>query len=207
MNRYAFRSPYVPFAWEINKESADFIKERGSGVNLDPVPKNDLDSIYENTYPRDRVSEGNLSFFDDEACLGDRFSEGNLCEIGQADVTRDRVLKLHTSENPENLPKSALREQVSNKTNDKFDENAKVVASWDRVSQGAMPKNAQTDNKKDDITDEISNKRDIIVTRDRVSAKNESEVSSIGILYELLINVCRAKKEPLSREIYLNITI
>lgn len=172
MNRYAFRSPYVPFAWEINKESADFIKERGSGVNLDPVPKNDLDSIYENTYPRDRVSEGNLSFFDDEACLGDRFSEGNLCEIGQADVTRDRVLKLHTSENPENLPKSALREQVSNKTNDKFDENAKVVASWDRVS-----------------------------------AKNESEVSSIGILYELLINVCRAKKEPLSREIYLNITI
>lgn len=147
MNRYAFRSPYVPFAWEINKESADFIKERGSGVNLDPVPKNDLDSIYENTYPRDRVSEGNLSFFDDEACLGDR------------------------------------------------------------VSQGAMHKNAQTDNRKDDITDEISNKRDIIVTRDRVSAKNESEVSSIGILYELLINVCRAKKEPLSREIYLNITI
>lgn len=147
MNRYAFTSPYVPFAWEINRGSADLMGERGNGVSLDPVLKNNLGSIYENTYSRDRFSKGDFGFFDDEAHL------------------------------------------------------------WDRVSAGEMQKDAQTDNKKDDITDEILNKRDIIAANELFSEKTANEISSVGILYELLINVCRAKKEPLSREIYLNITM
>lgn len=150
MNRYAFTSPYVPFAWEINRGSADFMVDRGSSLPAEPVPKNNLDSIYENIYPRDRFS---------------------------------------------------------NAANDKSDKNAKVVAFWDRFSEGAIPQDAQTDNKKDDITDEILNKRDIIAANELFSEKNTNEISSVGILYELLINVCRAEKEPLSREIYLNITM
>lgn len=125
MNRYAFTSPYVPFAWEITRGSADLMKKEGRELVL----KNDLDSIYENTY------------------------------------------------------------------------------LWDQFSEGAIPQNSQTDNKKDDITDEILNKRDIIAANEQISEKTTSEISSIGILYELLINVCRAQKEPLSREIYLNITM